>query len=79
MAFWKLYGKSWFIRPFPNMIRMYKEILYDKWWNSLTEEERNIITAKRKRNHDDHINALNYAFRMINYWSNRIDPEGRYL
>ena len=60
MAFWALYGKPWFIRPFPNMIGWYKKYLYDQWYNSLSEEEKIKIQeykeAKRKKDREE----LNY-------------------
>lgn len=40
MAFWALYGKSWYRRKdIPNMIEWYKKYLYNEWFNSLSEQE----------------------------------------
>ena len=40
MAFSKLYDKPWFKRPFPNMRYYYRKKLYDDWYNSLTDEQK---------------------------------------
>lgn len=30
MAFWKIYGKSWFLKKIPNTMNVYRKYLYDE-------------------------------------------------
>lgn len=57
MAFWAVYGKPWFKKPFPNMIYLYKKKLYDDWFNSLSEEDKqkhlDYLERKKKKREED--------------------------
>ena len=49
MAFYVVQRMSWLPKSFPDMIRMYKDLLYVRWLNSLSEEERReYIIAKQR-------------------------------
>ena len=47
MAFWALYKKPWFKRDIPNFIELFKQTLYDEWYNSLPPEEQKRIIAQK--------------------------------
>lgn len=55
MAFWKIYSKIWFKKNIPNMIIIYKNELFDRWYNSLSEEERITYDKYVKKKHDNEI------------------------
>ncbi len=40
MAFYVVQRMSWLPKSFPDMIKMYKDLLHVRWLNSLSEEER---------------------------------------
>lgn len=48
MVFWKMYGKYWFVKPFPDMIHFYKKYLYDEWFNGLTKDQQEYIRRKEQ-------------------------------
>ena len=54
MAFSKLYDKYWFKKPFPNMRAIYKKKLYDDWYNSLTDEQKEWLRQKEEREKKEH-------------------------
>lgn len=59
MAFWVLFGKSWYLRKdIPNMISLYKRYLYDEWFNSLTKEEQIIETDRIERKRQEGKEAI---------------------
>lgn len=52
MAFWALYKKPWFKRDIPNFIELFKQTLYDEWYDSLPpEEQKRIIVQKNLEKH----------------------------
>ncbi len=64
MAFYaELVRRNWYtIYGVPNMIHWYNEYLYETWFNSLSEDERQRYLArlkdKEKRDHDEAMRAL---------------------
>lgn len=49
MAFYaEMKRRNWYCVCGTNMINWYSNFLYDEWWNSLTEEQRERIIQRRK-------------------------------
>ena len=49
MAFYaEMKRRNWYCICGTNMISWYSNFLYDEWWNSLTEEQRERIIQRRK-------------------------------
>ncbi len=48
MAFYVIQRMGWLPKSFPNMIRMYKDLLHVRWLNSLSEEERRQYFIKKQ-------------------------------
>lgn len=69
MAFWALYGKPWFTRPFPDMIAYYKTYLYDKWYQSLSPEEKQKNSLEKekkdKKLKEDLIQLFHFYHRVL--------------
>lgn len=68
MAFWAKYKLSWFPKKrFPNMIKMYKEYLYDQWYTSLSEDERIAYEKKERQKRKNALNTINLMMNMFNH------------
>lgn len=50
MAFYaEMKRRNWYCICGTNMISWYSNFLYDEWWNSLTEEQREKILERRRK------------------------------
>lgn len=78
MAWYSLY--KWFIpwrkTPYTNMISWYKRFLYDEWFESLSEEDKQKetkriadIRAKREREGREALEHLGQLYSMVDRWS----------
>lgn len=50
MAYWaELNRRGWYCINSFHMINWYKQILYDEWWESLTEEQKELVIQRREQ------------------------------
>lgn len=53
MAFWKIYGKSWFLKKIQNMMNVYRKYLYDEWYSKLSPEAKKLEDERLERERDE--------------------------
>lgn len=61
MAFWVLWKEPWFKRNIPDMRVIFDEYLYQEWYNSLSDEDReylNKVKARKEKEREDHVKAF---------------------
>lgn len=73
MAFWAVYGKPWYKRTdFQNQIYLFKLYLFEQWYNSLSDEDREAYDKRkeaydkrRKEDYQESINRLRYIYNTL--------------
>ena len=58
MAFWKLYKNDWFKKKIPNMIALYKEYLFQEWFQSLSKKDQESYLEKQKQSRKQALASL---------------------
>lgn len=78
MAWYVLY--KWFIpwmkTPYTNMISMYKQYLYDEWYNSLTDEQKIKVKEYQERKEANRKKELYKSLFMIRSF---IETYGKFI
>ena len=78
MAFWVLYGKPWFKRQFPNMIYLYKEKLFNDWYNSLSTEDKELYDQHQKELEEQRHKRITRFFAFTNSLYYYLNKKGYY-
>lgn len=77
MAWWALYKwfRPWRKTPYINYIQVYRKKLFDEWYESLTEEEKEIyqknLKAKKERDRKHTMQLLNLLYAYPSLYEHR--------
>lgn len=61
MAFWILWREPWFKRNIPDMREVFDRFLYQEWYNSLSDEDREYLDkekARKEKEHKEHFESF---------------------
>lgn len=76
MAFWAMKKHKWFQRNIPDMIKMFKEYLYNEWYNSLSEEDKLKEEKRNKQEKENSLKMLHMLVGMTSILESKLDHQG---